>query len=152
MGMALLTARRSKDPKTQVGCAIVNDGGVIVSVGYNGMPLGCSDTELPWAKTAESELDTKFAYVVHAEANSVLNAGDAELDGTTMYTTLFPCQQCTKVLIQAGVRHVVYLDDKSHNKPGPTAARKMLGLAGVTYVQFVPAADRMQLTIDLRAP
>lgn len=109
MGMALITAKRSKDPKTQVGCAIVDEMGVVVSVGYNGMPIACSDDELPWAKTAESDLDTKFPYVVHAEANSVLNAGESEIENCTMYTTLFPCQQCTKVLIQAKIGHVVYV-------------------------------------------
>ena len=109
MGVSLLAAKRSKDPNTQVGACIVDSNHVILSTGYNGFPLGCSDDELPWARTGE---DTKYPYVVHAELNAILNSGGKSLRDATIYVGLFPCNECAKAIIQSGIREVVYLDDK----------------------------------------
>ena len=67
MGIAMLAARRSKDPNTQVGACIVSQDNIIISTGYNGMPKGCSDDIFPWDRTGE---ETKYPYVVHAELNA----------------------------------------------------------------------------------
>ncbi|MCR5141695.1 MAG: dCMP deaminase family protein [Ruminococcus sp.] len=129
MGIALLSAQRSKDPNTQVGACIVSDENKILSVGYNGMPMGCSDDEIPWEREGEL-LETKYPYVCHAELNAILNSGTS-LRGSRLYVTLFPCNECAKALIQAGIREVVYLSDKYAESEATLASKKMLSMAGV---------------------
>ena len=109
--VAFLSARRSKDPNTQVGCCIVDSNKCIVGIGYNGFPRGCSDEHLPWARVADSELHKKYPYVVHAEVNAILNKGSKDVKGASLYVALFPCCECAKVIIQAGIKEVVYLSD-----------------------------------------
>ena len=135
MGVATLASKRSKDPNTQVGACIVDKDNYIVSVGYNGMPLGCSDDEFPWERQGGT-LDTKYAYVTHAELNAILNSKTANLEGSTVYVTLFPCNECTKALIQKRVGKIVYLDDKYHDTDTSEAARRMLDSAGVKYERY----------------
>eukprot|EP00124_Ichthyophonus_hoferi_P000343 Ihof_evm10s12 gene=Ihof_evmTU10s12 len=106
MALALLAAQRSKDPKTQVGCCIYDEDGQVVGSGYNGFPWGCCDNILPWSKASSSMLDTKFPYVCHAEFNAVLNSVSEQLYGCTLFVTLFPCNQCTKIIIQSGIKRV----------------------------------------------
>eukprot|EP01137_Pigoraptor_chileana_P034701 Opistho-2@27649 len=137
MGMAVLASFRSKDPRTQVGCAIVSPAGIVVAIGYNGFPWGCADDDLPWAKDASDPLDTKFPYVCHAEMNAILNAGQSSVKGCTLFTTLFPCCECAKTIIQAGIAEIVYISDKSHGKPSAVASRRMLELACIRLRQFV---------------
>ncbi len=105
MGVALLSAKRSKDPSTQVGACIVNDKHKIVGAGYNGLPAGCDDDEFPWARQGEF-LDTKYPYICHAELNAILNNIGMDLKGCKIYTALFPCNECTKAIIQSGIREV----------------------------------------------
>ena len=135
MGVATLASKRSKDPNTQVGACIVDKDNYIVSVGYNGMPLGCSDDEFPWERQGGT-LDTKYAYVTHAELNAILNSKTANLEGSTVYVTLFPCNECTKALIQKRIGKIVYLDDKYHDTDISEAARRMLDSAGVKYERY----------------
>ncbi len=135
MGVATLASKRSKDPNTQVGACIVDRDNYIVSVGYNGMPLGCSDDEFPWERQGGT-LDTKYAYVTHAELNAILNSKTANLEGSTVYVTLFPCNECTKALIQKRIGKIVYLDDKYHDTDTSEAARRMLDSAGVKYERY----------------
>ena len=135
MGVATLASKRSKDPNTQVGACIVDKDNYIVSVGYNGMPLGCSDDEFPWERQGGT-LDTKYAYVTHAELNAILNSKTANLEGSTVYVTLFPCNECTKALIQKRIGKIVYLDDKYHDTDTSEAARRMLDAAGVKYERY----------------
>jgi len=137
MGIALLSAKRSKDPNTQVGACIVNEKKRIVGVGYNGFPTGCLDDKLPWAREAESELDTKYLYVVHAEENAILNARQ-DLNNCIVYVDLFPCNWCAKSIIQSGIKEVVYLSDKYANTNSTIASKKMLDLAGVKYRKLKP--------------
>ena len=106
MGIAMLAAKRSKDPSTQVGACIVSNDNIIISTGYNGMPKGCSDDEFPWDRTGE---ETKYPYVVHAELNAILNANGRDLRGSRLYVALFPCNECAKAIIQSGVKEVLYL-------------------------------------------
>ncbi len=131
MGVALLSAKRSKDPNTQVGACIINQDKRIIGIGYNGFPMGCSDDVFPW-KREGSTLDTKYAYVVHAEANAILNSS-ASLKGATLYVSLFPCNECAKLIIQSGISHIIYMNDKYRSQDSTIASRKMLDAAGVTY-------------------
>ncbi|XP_041840303.1 deoxycytidylate deaminase isoform X2 [Melanotaenia boesemani] len=133
MAVAFLSAQRSKDPNSQVGACIVNPENKIVGIGYNGMPNGCDDDLLPWSRTAEDRLDTKYPYVCHAELNAIMNKNSFDVKGCTMYVALFPCNECAKLIIQAGLKEVVYLSDKYHHTPEMTASRKLLGMAGVQF-------------------
>ena len=125
MGVAKLSAKRSKDPNTQVGCCIVNDQKRIVAVGYNGMPYGCKDEDYPWHVREGRLQDTKYAYVVHAELNAILNS-NTSLKGATLYVSLFPCNECSKAIIQSGIKEIVYEDNKYEGMDFDLAAKKML--------------------------
>ena len=145
MGIAMLAARRSKDPSTQVGACIVSDDNIIISTGYNGMPKGCSDDEFPWERSAEVENDTKYPYVVHAELNAILNANGRDLRGSRIYVALFPCNECAKAIIQSGVKEVLYLSDKYKDTMGNLASKRMLDAAGVKYTKLRPEHDTITL-------
>ncbi|WP_314695683.1 dCMP deaminase family protein [Mogibacterium timidum] len=145
MGVSLLAAKRSKDPNTQVGACIVDSNHVILSTGYNGFPLGCSDDELPWARTGE---DTKYPYVVHAELNAILNSGGKSLRDATIYVGLFPCNECAKAIIQSGIREVVYLDDKYANVKSTLASKRLLSMAGVKMRKLKPREKTLVLSFE----
>ncbi len=145
MAVALLSAGRSKDPNTQVGACMADPHNRLVGVGYNGFPRGCSDDELPWAREG-AYLDTKYPYVCHAEVNAILNAISRDLTDCRMYVALFPCNECTKIIIQAGIREIIYLSDKYADTDSVRAAKLMLDMAGVKYRQFVP--QRSSILID----
>lgn len=131
MATAFLAAQRSKDPATQVGAVIVNVERKIVGIGYNGFPAGCDDAIFPWSKNGSDPMERKYLYVVHAEVNAILNKNSANVKGCTMYVALFPCNECAKMIIQAGVRHVAYLSDKHAHKPETMAAKRMFDATGV---------------------
>ena len=147
MGVALLAAERSKDPNTQVGACIVDEQNRILSTGYNGFPHGCSDDKFPWNRD-EAKGETKYQFVVHAELNAILNASGKSLAGSTLYVGLFPCNECAKAIIQAGVREVIYLSDKYKNTPGTKASRRMLDAAGIKLTQLKPT--RASLLLNLK--
>ena len=134
MGVASLSALRSKDPSTKVGACIVNKKKRIVGIGYNGFPFGCDDEAYPWSREGES-LNTKYPYVVHAEPNAILNS-NTPLDDCTLYVTLFPCNECAKLIIQSGIKEIVYSEDKYHGSDSYVASRKMLDSAGVVCRQM----------------
>jgi len=138
MGVALLSAMRSKDPQTQVGACIVNTKNRIVGIGYNGFPYGIEDDAFPWDKK-DSWLESKYPYVVHAEPNAILNATEP-LDGATLYVTLFPCNECAKLVIQSGIKEVVFLEDKYHDREMFVASRRMFDASGVSYRQLSKVA------------
>jgi dCMP deaminase len=129
MGVAVLSAKRSKDPNTQVGACIVNQEKRIVGIGYNGFPYGCDDETFPW-KNEGNFLETKYPYVVHAEPNAILNA-TTKLTNCTIYVSLFPCHECVKLIIQSGIKEIVYMSDKYDGTESDKAAKKMLEAAGV---------------------
>ncbi|XP_042281342.1 deoxycytidylate deaminase [Thunnus albacares] len=149
MAVAFLSAQRSKDPSSQVGACIVNQENKIVGIGYNGMPNGCDDDLLPWSRSAEDRLDTKYPYVCHAELNAIMNKNSADVKDCTMYVALFPCNECAKLIIQAGIKEVVYLSDKYHDTPEMTASRRLLSMAGIQYKQFKP--KRTEIVIDFNS-
>jgi dCMP deaminase len=136
MQICRVISQRSKDPNTQNGACVVNGNNIIIGLGYNGFPRGCSDEKLPWAREG-SFYETKYAYVVHAEENAILNT-NTSVEGTKLYCTLFPCNECVKVIIQKGVKEVIYEKDKYHNDPIWKASRRMLKLAGIKCRQYTP--------------
>jgi len=135
MGVAKLSAMRSKDPKTQVGACIVNDDLRIVGIGYNGLPKGCEDDEFPWENKGEF-IDTKYPYVVHAEANAILNA-TSNLKDSSIYVSLFPCNECTKLIIQSGIKEIVFESNKYKDTKEHQAAVKMLKAARVKCREII---------------
>lgn len=147
MGVALLAAQRSKDPNTQVGACIVDGQNRILSTGYNGFPLGCSDDEFPWTREGE-ETETKYPYVVHAELNAILNSRGKNLAGSKLYVALFPCNECAKAIIQSGISEVVYLSDKYKDTPLTRASRKMLETAGVKLTKSKPTRSSIVLKLE----
>lgn len=136
MGVALLSAQRSKDPNTQVGACIVNKEHKILSMGYNGMPSGCEDDLMPWGRD-EEPLESKYMYVCHAELNAILNYGGGSLKDAIVYVTLFPCNECAKAIIQSGIKEIVYLSDKYADSEATKASKRMFDIVGVKYRQFV---------------
>lgn len=146
MSVALLSAERSKDPGTQVGACIVNPENRIVSVGYNGMPRGCEDDVYPWDREG-GMLDTKYAFVCHAELNAILNSAFGDLRGCRIYTTLFPCNECTKAIIQKGITEIIYLCDKYADTDGVKASKRMLDSAGVSYTPYQKTGKELTLSL-----
>lgn len=135
MGVASLAGMRSKDPQTQVGACIVSNDNKILSMGYNGFPQGCSDDIFPWEREGDT-LETKYAFVTHSELNAILNYRGGSLEGTKLYVSLFPCNECAKAIIQAGIKTVVYASDKYEGTPGNIASKKMFDAAGVKYEPY----------------
>uniref|UniRef100_A0A8C5Q6F1 dCMP deaminase n=1 Tax=Leptobrachium leishanense TaxID=445787 RepID=A0A8C5Q6F1_9ANUR len=170
MAVAFLAAQRSKDPNSQVGACIVNSENKIVGIGYNGMPNGCHDDVLPWGRTAQNKLDTKYPYeknlsdvlwvfgwnqlwpfyesVCHAELNAIMNKNSADVKNCDMYVALFPCNECAKLIIQAGIKEVIFMSDKYHDSPEMQASRYMFDLSGVKYTKFVPKRKKIVIDFD----
>ena len=146
MGIAVLSSMRSKDPGTQVGACIVSPDNKIMCVGYNGMPIGCSDDDYPWEREGSS-LDTKYMFVCHAELNAILNYNGGDLRGCKVYTTLFPCNECPKAIVQKGIAEVIYLSDKYAKTESTIASKRMLDSAGVRYRQY--SGRDCSISIDL---
>lgn len=136
MLMSNLIAMRSKDPSTQVGACVVNDQNIIVGLGYNGFPRGCHDDNLPWKRDGNT-MDVKYTYVVHAEANAIMNA-NSSVKGCRIYVDLFPCNECAKIIIQSGISEVVYAEDKYASVDIFKASRKMFKTAGIKLRKYVP--------------
>lgn len=146
MGIAMLSAKRSKDPSTQVGACIVNRDKRIMSMGYNGMPRCCSDDEFPWDKS-ENPLDSKYLYVCHAELNAILNCDRGNVRDCICYTTLFPCNECAKAIIQSGISEVVYMEDKYAESESVIASKKMFDTAGVTYRLYSKSNKKVEFSL-----
>ena len=148
MGMAHLSAKRSKDPNTQVGACIVTPLKKVVGLGYNGFPTGISDDDFPWDGHEDYE-HSKYAYVVHAELNAILNA-TSKLEGCTMYVSLFPCNECAKAIIQSGIKSLVYESDKYANTPSVIASKRMLTQAGVQLTKLDHKVE-LNITIQIKS-
>ena len=146
MGIALLSAQRSKDAGTQVGACIVSRDNKILTVGYNGMPRGCSDDEMPWGREG-GMLESKYAFVCHAELNAILNNAGASLKDAKCYTTLFPCNECAKALIQAGITEVIYLSDKYADTESTIASKRMFNMVGVKLTPYNMSGRVLNLEI-----
>jgi dCMP deaminase len=147
MGVALLSACRSKDPNTQVGACIVNNQNKIVGAGYNGLPAGCNDDDFPWDKQGDF-LETKYPFICHAELNAILNNIGMDLKGCKIYTALFPCNECAKAIIQSGITEVIYLSDKYDGSDASKASKLMLDTAGVSYRVVTTAVKNITLSFN----
>lgn len=146
MGISKLSGMRSKDPNTQVGACIVSEDNKILSMGYNGFPIGCSDDEFPWEREGDT-MDTKYAFVTHSELNAILNYRGGSLAGAKLYVSLFPCNECAKAIIQAGIKTIVYESDKYADTPSTRASKKMLDAAGVTYYPYKQTGREVKLEL-----
>ena len=137
MGVAHLSGMRSKDPNTQVGACIVSPDNKILSMGYNGFPKGCSDDEFPWERENDNDRNlTKYPFVTHSELNAILNYRGGSLEGTKLYVSLFPCNECAKAIIQAGIKKIVYGSDKYASSDSTLASKRMLTAAGVSFEAY----------------
>ena len=150
MGIAKLSALRSKDPSTQVGACIVSDDNRILSIGYNGAPNGFHDDEFPWSREGEA-LNTKYMYVCHAELNAILNfrGNKRDFENSKIYVALFPCNECAKAIIQSGIKEVIYLSDKYHNEDNAIASRRLFDACGVKY-EKIKLEENKEIVIDLK--
>ena len=146
MGVAMLAAMRSKDPGTQVGACIVDANNKILSIGYNGMPTGCSDDCMPWEREGDP-LHTKYLYVCHAELNAILNYNGGSLEGAKLYGTLFPCNECCKAIIQSGIKEIIYMSDKYADTDSVIASKKMFDMVGVKYHQYKPEGRKIEFEL-----
>ena len=142
MAIAKLSAMRSKDPNTQVGACIVSDDNRILSIGYNGAPNGFNDDKFPWERDG-NELDTKYFYVCHAEMNAILNyrGSKKDLEHAKIYVDLFPCNECAKIIIQSGIKKIIYSSDKYANTPGTIASKRLFDECNVEYTQLKTNGD-----------
>ena len=134
MGVAMLSGMRSKDPNTQVGCCIVSQDNKILSMGYNGFPIGCSDDEYPWAREGDDPLATKYVYSTHSELNAILNYSGGSLAGA-------------KAIIQSGIREVIYDCDKYADTAGVIASKRMMDSAGVKYRQYHRTGRKIEVEL-----
>jgi len=144
MGVAKLSALRSKDPNTQVGACIVSNDNKILSMGYNGLPVGCSDDEFPWTREGDP-LENKYLFTAHSELNAILNYRGGSLEGAKMYVTLFPCNECAKAIIQAGLKTIVYESDKYADTPSVIASKRMLDASGVRYYKYTDSGRKINI-------
>lgn len=150
MAVAKLSAKRSKDPSTQVGACIVSDDNRILSIGYNGTPNGFNDDIFPWDREGHP-LETKYLYVVHAERNAILNYRGNRRDfvNAKIYVDLFPCNECAKEIIQSGIKEVVYLSDKYSDTDEVIASKRLFDACGVTYRVF-DEEKRNEIVLSLK--
>ncbi len=147
MAVAKLAGMRSKDPNTQVGACIVSEDHKILSIGYNGFPLGCSDDDYPWERENEDPLLTKYPYVAHGELNAILNYRGGSLEGSTIYVGMFPCNECTKAIIQSGIKTIVYSMNKYPDSAAVLASNRMLASAGIEVRKFEPTGKKIVIEL-----
>ena len=147
MGVAFLSGLRSKDPNTQVGACIVSGDNKILSMGYNGFPKGCSDDEFPWNRESDDPLNNKYFYSTHSELNAILNYRGGSLEGAKLYVSLFPCNECAKAIIQAGIKPIIYDCDKYADTPAVIASKRMLDAAGVRYYKYTRTNREIKITV-----
>ena len=145
MGVAILAAQRSKDPNTQVGACIVSNDNKILSIGYNGMPLNCSDDDFTWERDTAD--DNKYFYTVHSELNAILNYRGGSLEGSKIYVTLFPCNECAKAIIQSGIKTIIYEDDKYKDSAVVRASKRMLNAAKIRYYEYQPGNRVLKINV-----
>ena len=146
MGVAMLSGMRSKDPNTQVGACIVSEDNKILSMGYNGLPKGCSDDEFPWVREG-APLENKYFYTTHSELNAILNYRGGSLEGAKMYVSLFPCNECAKAIIQCGIKKVIYGDDKYGDTSSVKASKRMMAAAGVEYIPYEKSGKEIKIKL-----
>lgn len=146
MGIALLSAQRSKDPNSQVGACIVSPDNKILSIGYNGFPTGCSDDEISWEREGDFQ-NTKYPYVCHAELNAILNYTGTTLKESKIYVALFPCNECAKAIIQSGIKEVIYMCDKYKDTDAVKVSKRLFDMSGVKYTKYNSRGIKLELEL-----
>lgn len=149
MSLAVLSSKRSKDPNTQVGSVIINEMNHIVGIGYNGFPNNCSDDELSWSRDNTDPLENKYLYVVHSEVNAIMNSNNS-VKNCKMYVTMFPCNECAKIIIQSEIKEIIYISDKYHKTTSIIASKRMLDMANIKYRQF-KCNNKSKIIIDFKS-
>ena len=147
MALAEICSLRSKDPNTRVGSCLVDENHKVISLGYNGMPTGCEDIKMPWGREDKEFLKTKYPFVCHAELNAILNSKGRAYKDAIIYTTLFPCNECAKAIIQSEIKKVIYKEDKYKKEDSVKAAKHMFNLAGVTYERYSLEGKKIEIDI-----
>ena len=147
MGTVKMSSMRSKHLNTQVGCCIVSQENRILSVGYNGFPMGCSDDEFPWDREGEDPLQTKYLYTTHSELNAILNYTGGSLAGSKLYVSLFPCNECAKAIIQSGIKEVIYDCDKYADTPSVIGSKRMMRAAGVKIRAYERSGREIKIQV-----
>ena len=149
MAIAILSAKRSKDPKTQVGACIVGKDNRILSLGYNGLPIGMDDNNISWDREGAFQ-NTKYPYICHAELNAILNyrGSRKDFENSTIYVTLFPCNECAKAIIQSCISKIIYLKDKYADTEVVKVSKKMFDETNVEYVEFNKSIDEILLDFN----
>ena len=151
MFQAIMASYKSKDPNTKVGCVFVDQNNHQLSMGYNGFVAGIDESRLPWGNDRNVDYEhQKYGYVVHSEANAVLHAKTA-LESSKIYVTLFPCEECAKMLATKKVTEVIYLSDKYDQTSGNLVAKKILSMAKIKFRQFIPkviVAEKFKAHLD----
>ena len=147
MALAQICALRSKDPNTRVGACLVDENNKVISLGYNGMPIGCEDKKMPWGKDSSIYLETKYPFVCHAELNAIINSKGKIFKEAVIYTTLFPCNECAKAIIQSEIKKVIYKENKYEDEDSFKAAKHMFDLVGIKYEKYV--VKRKMITLNL---
>lgn len=149
MGVAVLSSMRSKDPSTQVGACIVKNNRIL-SIGYNGTPNGFEDKFFPWGREGKF-LSTKYPFVCHAEMNAISNfeGNKKDFNGSKLYVTLFPCNECAKLVIQNGIKEIIYLEDKYKDTDGVKASKIMFDTCGVKYKEF-PKDNKEKIEVNIK--
>ncbi len=145
--LAKISALRSKDPNTKVGACLVDENNKVISLGYNGMPIGCLDSKMPWKRDSKDWLNTKYPFVCHAELNAILNCSGKIPENATLYTTLFPCNECAKALIQSRIKKIIYEEDKYDGSKSNIAAKKMFKMVGVILKKYQNKGKSLNLII-----
>ena len=141
MRIAHVISDRSKDPSTQAGALIADQNNIVVGLGYNGFPRSTNDNAFTWDREGSKLSETKYAYVCHAEENAIYNS-NKQPHGCKLYTTLFPCNECAKTIVQNGITEIIYESDKYHDDDIWVASRKILDAAGVTQRQIISEANK----------
>lgn len=138
---AIMASFKSKDPATKVGCVFVDQNNHQLTMGYNGFVAGIDETKLPWGKDKDQPLEhQKYGYVVHSEANAILHS-PTSLEGSKCYVTLFPCNECAKLLASVKVKEVIYMSDKHQGTESNLIAKKIFDLTGIKYRRLTPSKE-----------
>lgn len=109
MAIARTVSIRSKDPNTKVGAVLVDKDNRIIGTGYNGFPQAMIETPELWQRPI------KYEYVVHAEVNCILHS-TSNTKNSSLFVTMYPCKDCAKLIVNAGVKRIIYADDKYKNE------------------------------------
>ncbi len=136
MLQAMIASYKSKDPHTKVGCVFVDENNHQITMGYNGTVAGIDESLIPWGNNKDVSLEfQKYGYVVHSEANAISHSNKS-LKGARAYVTLFPCNECAKLIASQKVDSIIYLSDKYRDTTENKIAKRIFDMSGIKYRQL----------------